>query len=237
MSPLLIGIVILIVVLIILCLQTSSNGSGSPGPSIPGKRQDCSKSCEFYETAGVVHDNGKKICYCAPASCNNLPPTSAGMQNPLAKQCTSGLECVNNKCQLFKCTNDNAGSCPFGMSCDTATQKCNFDVYSISGFPDSSYNTNYVLSSDPDPANSNAQGFVPITQQNIPGVPIKDTGFVSAWPDEAKASKYPLTRFTGFGTENTEITSLKYWDGSNQINRTIAGIGAPAPSVTVTKKQ
>jgi len=123
------------------------------------------------------------------------------------------------------------------MSCDTATQKCNFDVYSISGFPDSSYNTNYVLSSDPDPANSNAQGFVPITQQNIPGVPIKDTGFVSAWPDEAKASKYPLTRFTGFGTENTEITSLKYWDGSNQINRTIAGIGAPAPSVTVTKKQ
>ena len=179
-------------------------------------------------------------------ACNNLPPTSAGTPNLLAKQCTSGFECVNNTCQLQKCAPGNTpntadGVCPLGMSCNSS-QKCDFDVYSVSGFSDSSLNADYVLASSPYELEATTftpfKGFVSTSLQNLPGVGMNQTSFnpkfLSAYSNDQAGIPYPATRFTGFGAGTGEIYSLL--GGNGYTSYTIAGIGAPAPSVTVTKK-
>lgn len=247
MSLLFIGAAILLLIVVFWCSKSSGPKNAPIKPNIPGRQQDCRKSCKFYETAGVVDDNGKKICYCAPTACNDLPPKVEGVPDPLSKPCTSGLECVNNTCQLQKCAASGADDmCPFGMSCDIATQKCDFDLFSINGLPDTSRNKNYVLASSPFVTESETytpfKGFVSTTIQNLPGVGMNQTSFnsnfLSAYVNDQDSIPYPATGFTGFGKGPGEIYSIQYTNkGSEPVSSTIAGIGAPGPSVTITKKQ
>jgi hypothetical protein len=238
MSLLLLGVIVVLVIVviyIIMLVQKNAESTYKPDNSVtptklvlPGRPQDCKKSCKFYETA-IWTPSG---CYCAPTPCS-------GNRKSENFECVSGLECVAGKCQLPECT-VGLSVCPFGMSCKGTSgtkSQCDFDIYSITGFPNNSYNRDYVLASDLVFPNSVFQGFVPTTQQNIPGVPINDMGFVTAYPIDPANTSYPNERFINFGKDlPIEINSLQYGKGKDIVNRTIAGIDATGPFVTVTKK-